>query len=92
MDLEVVGFEEGKGRLEGTLGALIVKYKDNLVGVGGFTDVMKDEIWNNRDKYLGRIAEVKYKEITHDKVTRKESLQFPTFVQFREEGKQVSYD
>lgn len=92
MDLEVVGFEEGKGRLQGTLGALIVKYKDNVVGVGGFTDAMKAEIWNNRDKYLGRIAEVKYKEITHDKVSGKESLQFPTFVQFREEGKQVSYD
>ena len=92
MDLKVVGFEEGNGRFKNTLGALVVEYKDNTVGVGGFTDTMRDKIWNNREQYLGSVAEVRYKEITHDKGTGKESLQFPTFVQFREKGKQISYD
>lgn len=91
MDLKIIGFEEGNGKNEGTLGSIVVDYKGNRVGVGGFTDALRTEIWNNQDKYLGRIAEVKYKEITKDKSTGKESLQFPTFVQFREIGKEVSY-
>ena len=92
MDLEVIGMETGTGKNENTLGNLIVKYKDNTVGVGsGFSDDQRHEIWNNKDNYIGRIAEVRYKDITHDKTTGKESLQFPTFVQFREEGKEVSY-
>ena len=33
-DLEVVGVEEGTGRNKGTLGALVVKYKNNTVNVG----------------------------------------------------------
>lgn len=93
IDLKVVGFETGTGKNEHTLGNIIVEYKDNTVGVGsGFTDEMRDWVWVNRDSLLGRVVEVKYKEITHDKVTGKESLQFPVFVQFREIGKDVSYD
>lgn len=92
MDLEVIDMETGTGKNENILGNLIVKYKDNTVGVGsGFSDEQRHEIWANKDKYIGRIAEVKYKDITHDKNTGKESLQFPTFVQFREVGKGVSY-
>ena len=87
-----IEMETGTGKNEDTLGNLIVKYKDNTVGVGsGFSDEQRHEIWNNKDNYIGRIAEVRYKDITHDKTTGKESLQFPTFVQFREEGKEISY-
>lgn len=93
MDLKVIGMETGTGKNENTLGNLIVQYKDNTVGVGsGFSDELRHKIWNNKDKYIGRIAEVRYKDITHDKGTGKESLQFPTFVQFREEEKEVSYE
>lgn len=93
MDLKVVDMQTGTGKNENTLGNLIVQYKDNLVGVGsGFSDDQRHEIWNNKEKYLGRIVEVKYKDITKDKGTGKESLQFPVFVRFREEGKQVSYN
>ena len=93
MDLEVVDMQTGTGKNEHTLGNLVVKFKDNYVGVGsGFSDEQRNEIWNNKDKYIGRIAEVKYKDITKDKGTGKESLQFPVFVQFREAGKTVSYD
>lgn len=39
MDLKVIGYEEGSGRLAGTLGALIVDFKSNAVNVGsGFDD------------------------------------------------------
>ena len=93
MDLVVVDMQTGTGKNENTLGNLVVKYKDNFVGVGsGFSDEQRAEIWSNKEKYIGRIAEVKYKDITHDKGTGKESLQFPVFVRFREEGKKVSYN
>ena len=93
MDLKVVDMQTGTGKNENTLGNLIVQYKDNLVGVGsGFSDELRHEIWNNKEKYIGRIVEVKYKDITKDKGTGKESLQFPVFVRFREEGKQISYN
>ena len=92
-DLEVVGVEEGTGRNKGTLGALVVKYKDNMVNVGsGYTDEERTYYWNNQDKIIGRVIEVKYKEITTDKKTGLESLQFPVYVGLREAGKEVSYN
>ncbi|MMZ45730.1 ATP-dependent DNA ligase [compost metagenome] len=51
--LQIKGFEEGEGRLAGTLGALIVDYKGNSVGVGsGLDDAMRKRLWDNQDKYL----------------------------------------
>lgn len=39
MDLPIIRCEEGTGRLSGTLGAFVLKYKENEVKVGsGFTD------------------------------------------------------
>lgn len=93
MDLPVVDVLEGDGRLKGTLGALVVKYKDNTVNVGsGFDDKTRRRFWNNRELLIGRVVEVKYKEISKDKKTGLESLQFPIFVRLREENKCVSYD
>ena len=92
-DLEVIGVEEGTGRNKGTLGALVVKYKNNTVNVGsGFTDEERSYYWSNQDKIIGRVIEVKYKEITTDKKTGLESLQFPVYVGLRENGKEVSYN
>ena len=92
-DLEVIGVEEGTGRNKGTLGALVVKYKNNTVNVGsGFTDEERSDYWSKQDKIIGRVIEVKYKEITTDKKTGFESLQFPVYVGLRENGKEVSYN
>jgi len=93
LDLKVVDAVEGDGRLKGTLGALVVDYKGNTVNVGsGFSDEQRKEFWENKDSILGRVIEVKYKEITKNKDTGLESLQFPVFVSLREQGKEVSYD
>lgn len=93
LDLKVVDAIEGDGRLKGTLGALVVDYKGNTVNVGsGFSDAQRKEFWENKDDIIGRIIEVKYKEITKNKDTGLESLQFPVFVSLREEGKEISYD
>lgn len=93
MDLPIVACEEGAGRLQGTLGALVVDFKGNTVNVGsGFDDNTRTKLWECRDELAGRIVEVKYKEISKDKKTGLESLQFPIFVQLGEKGKCISYD
>ena len=92
MDLPIVGFVEGNGAMSGTLGAFIVKYKDNTVNVGaGITTDTRKEIWSHKEDYLGKIIEVKYKEITYSKQTGLESIQFPVFVCFRHDKEEESY-
>ena len=79
IDLKIVGFQEGKGRHKGRLGAIEVEYKGNIVKVGsGFSDVMRDEIWKNKNKYMGKIAEIVFFEETQNK-SGGVSLRFPTF-------------
>lgn len=90
-DLKVIGFEEGQGKYEGTLGSLVVEYKGCPVGVSGMTDSDRDYFWNHQAEILGRIVQVKYKQETKDK-TGKPSLQFPSFQCIREIGKEVSYE
>ena len=92
MDLPIIRCEEGTGRLSGTLGAFVLKYKENEVKVGsGFTDEQRERFWNNRDDVEGLLCEVKYKEISQDKGTGLESLQFPVFVGIRTDKTEVSY-
>lgn len=90
-DLEIIGVQEGKGKFEGTLGALTVDYKGNPVGVGsGLTDEMRSAIWADPDKYIGRVATIQYFEETND-ADGKLSIRFPVFKELREVGKEVSY-
>lgn len=90
-DLEITGFQEGEGKYENTLGALIVNYKGSSVGVGsGLSDEQRKEFWEHREKYIGRIATIQYFEETNDSKGKK-SIRFPVFKELREEGKEVSY-
>lgn len=92
-DCLIVGYEEGTKKYEKMLGSFIIDYKGNQVNVGsGYSDEQRQEMWDNRDKYIGRILEVKYKEESHNKKDNSISLQFPTFVCIREYGKEVSYN
>ena len=92
-DLQIVGYEEGTGRNKGRLGAFVVDYNGNKVKVGsGYSDEERVNFWNNRDKYIGRVITVKYKEISKDKKTGLESLQFPVYCEMRELGKEPSYE
>lgn len=85
-DLKIVGYEEGTNKYEGMLGAVIVDYKGNTVNVGsGFTDEQREEYWKIREELIGKIVEVKYKDVTKDKKTGLESLQFPIFQRIRED-------
>lgn len=85
ISLRVIGSEEGTGRNKGKLGALVCKYYDNTVKVGsGFSDEERMNLWKNRDGLVGKIIDIRYKEITVDKKTGLKSLQFPTFGGFRD--------
>lgn len=92
VDLRITAIEEGQNRLAGTMGALVVDYKGNALRIGsGFDDATRAAVWANPDNYIGKIVECKYKEVTMDKKTGLESLQFPTFVRFRDDKNEVSY-
>jgi len=80
LDLQVIGFEEGTNSNKGTLGALLVRYKDdNIVKVGsGFEKDLRDEIWNNREEWINAIIEVQFFEETENANGGK-SIRFPVF-------------
>lgn len=92
-DLRIIGCEEGSGKNKGRLGAFIVDYKGNQIKVGsGYSDEERVVFWNNRSELIGRVITVKYKEISKDKKTGLESLQFPVYCGITELGKEPSYE
>lgn len=91
-DLRVIGVEPGTGRNADRVGNFIVSFKGNKVGVGsGLSDEQRDYYWKHPEEIIGRVIEVKYKEVTKNK-DGTESLQFPTLVSIREEGKEPSLE
>lgn len=82
LDLLVVGYEEGSGRLAGTLGAIHVRYKDgNIVKVGsGFSDEERKLYFEHPELIMSRIVEIKYFEESRSSVDNTFSLRFPTWV------------
>ena len=92
-DLKVIDVLEGDGKYVGQLGSIVVDYKGNAVNVGsGFTNEQRIKYWVIKDKLAGMIAEVKYKEVSKNKDTGLESLQFPIFIQWRNDKTEVSYE
>lgn len=92
MDLPIVGYAKGTGRFAGTLGALVLDFKGNEVKVGsGFSNEQRNDLWRNKDNLTGVLCEVKYKEVSYDKSTGAESLQFPVFVSLRTDKSEVSF-
>lgn len=74
-EFEIIDFEEGEGKYKGALGKVIINVNGVSVGCGsGFTDDERENIWNNKDTYLGKIIEVQYQE----KIEKTGSLRFPT--------------
>lgn len=77
-DLEIIGFEPGAPytKYENTLGALIMDFEGVPVKFGsGLTDELRDEIWNNQDKYLGAIGEIQYTSYSKNQNNDEISLQ-----------------
>ena len=63
-----------------TLGSLVLKCGDTTFKCGtGFTDEQRQEIWDNRDKYLGKLVSVRYMS-----VGLKERPRIPSFIGWRD--------
>jgi DNA ligase-1 len=87
VSLEVQGVEEGTGRNEGRLGALICSGDDGgkfiQVNCGsGFTDNDRIDYWTNRNTLFGAVVEVRADAITQNQ-DGTYSLRFPRFLRFR---------
>ena len=85
--LEVIDVEEGTGRNEGRLGAVVCEGIDDgkkiSVNVGsGFSDANRDEFWNSRTDITGQLVEVRADAVTQNQ-DGTYSLRFPRFKTFR---------
>lgn len=80
-----LGYAERSSSKEGlvptnTLGSLILKYGDTQFSCGtGFNDALRKEIWDNQDKYLGKLASIRYMSVGSKDLPR-----IPSFIGFRD--------
>ena len=87
--LSVVEVEEGTGRNEGKLGALVVEGEDDgkffHLNVGsGLTDENREVFWEHKDKLIGQLVEVRADAATKSQDSDDVwSLRFPRFKTFR---------
>jgi DNA ligase-1 len=89
VSLAVVAVEEGTGKNEGRLGALICEGEDDgkkiRVNVGsGLTDDQRAEFWSDQQDLLGQIVEIRADAATRNQDSEDVwSLRFPRFLRFR---------
>ncbi|HCB45058.1 MAG TPA: hypothetical protein DEP37_01380 [Algoriphagus sp.] len=82
-DLEIIDIQEGQGKYEDMMGALICETSCGKlrVGVGtGFTDAQRNQLWSR--KWIGKVVRVKYNQISENE-TGKFSLFLPKFAGMR---------
>jgi len=89
VDLEVTELEEGTGKNQGRLGALVCEGVDAGKAIrvncgSGFSDLMRDDLWTNRDMVRGQTVEVMADAVTQNQ-DGTYSLRFPRFVRFRDD-------
>lgn len=91
-DLVIIGFEQGRGKNERTLGAIVVDYKGFKVNVGsGFSDEDRDYFWKNRKEFIGKIIEVQFFEESKN-TDGGLSLRFPVYLRTRFDKNEPSYN
>ncbi len=89
VSLTVVAVEEGTGRNEGKLGALVCEGEDDgkfiRVNVGsGYSDANRDDYWEARETLPGQVVEVRADAATRNQGSEDVwSLRFPRFLRFR---------
>ena len=88
-DLTVIAVEEGTGKNTGRMGALVCEGQDQdkfiRVNVGsGFSDVERQDYWNNREKVIGQTVVILCDAITQNQ-DGGYSLRFPRFKTFRDD-------
>jgi DNA ligase 1 len=89
VSLTVTAVEEGTGRNQDRLGALVVEGTDDgkyiVVNVGsGFSDEQRSEFWAAKDTLIGQVVEVRADAATRSQDSEDMwSLRFPRFLRFR---------
>lgn len=89
VSLTVVDVEEGTGRNEGKMGALVCEGIDDskkiVVNVGsGFSDDDREEIWADKEAVIGQIVEIRADAASRSQDSEDVwSLRFPRFLRFR---------
>jgi DNA ligase-1 len=88
-DLEIISWNEGKGKYIGQVGSLICASRDHKVevSISGFTEDLRLEITKNINNLIGSIVTIKYNERISSKSTGREdvdSLFLPRFGCFRD--------
>jgi DNA ligase 1 len=88
-DLTVIAVEEGTGKNTGRMGALVCEGQEQdkfiRVNVGsGFSDVERQDYWNNREKVIGQTVVILCDAITQNQ-DGGYSLRFPRFKTFRDD-------
>lgn len=90
--LEIIGFELGKpdSRFNKTLGNLVCEGTDKSRHIkvdvgGGFSDELRNAIWNNQNKLLGQKVDIRADCLTLAEGETTYSLRFPRFERFRED-------
>jgi DNA ligase-1 len=87
--LKVVALEEGTGKNEGMLGALVVEGEDDgkffQLNVGsGLTDDMRKDVWEVKNDVIGQLVEIRADAATQSQDADDVwSLRFPRFKTFR---------
>ncbi len=87
-EMKIVGFKQGTlgTKYENSLGALKCESSDGKVACdsSGITEDLRQEIWDNQDKYYGEIISVKCNGLSRDK-DGNYSLLHPRFIKFRDD-------
>jgi DNA ligase-1 len=85
IDLYIVGYEEGQGRLAGTLGTILARQQAGgpVIRVGGgLSDSIRRIIWSDQRGHLGRYFTCECKKIFNSGLPR-----HPNFVQWHADKK-----
>jgi len=86
IDLEITGVAEGTGKASGMMGALQLKSSCGklVTDVGtGFTDIIRQYFWMNRDVMIGQIVTVKANDIISKRDRDTKSLFLPVWLEER---------
>lgn len=89
-DLEITGWFPGEGKREGFIGGFICKDSSGTLEVrigSGFTDKDLQELSQNPDDLIGKIAAIQYNEPITDKFGGR-SLFLPRFIEIRNDKSQ----
>lgn len=81
VDCIITGYEPGKGKHKGKLGAFTVDYNGVASKVGsGYSDAQREDFWSKRDSMIGTTIEVAYQNLSDSGC-----LRFPVFVRQRKD-------